>query len=116
MRVFHTAEILAVGSELLTPFRSDTNSLALTARLNDLGITVTGKAIVGDDEARLAFAIRAALAQADLVVTTGGLGPTEDDVTRDAVARALDLPLEEDPTILAAIEARFARRGMPMPA
>jgi nicotinamide-nucleotide amidase len=115
MRAFHTAEILAVGSELLTPFRSDTNSLTVTARLNDLGVAVTAKTIVGDDPTRLAAAMRAALAQADVVVVTGGLGPTEDDVTRDAVSRALDLPLVEDVTILQAIEARFARRGVPMP-
>jgi nicotinamide-nucleotide amidase len=116
MRPFLTAEIVAVGSELLTPFRSDTNSLTLTARLNDLGVAVTRKAIVGDDVVRLTAAMQAALASVDLVVTTGGLGPTEDDVTREAVARATGRPLEEDVGIVQAIEARFARRGMAMPA
>jgi nicotinamide-nucleotide amidase len=115
MRVLYTAEILAVGSELLTPFRSDTNSLALTSRLNDLGITVVGKSIAADDVDRLTDAIRSAMRRADLVVTTGGLGPTEDDVTRDAVSRALELALVEDPAILAALEARFAKRGIAMP-
>jgi len=116
MPPFRTAEIIAVGSELLTPFRADTNSLTLTTRLNDLGIEVIGKSIAGDDVARLVTLVRESLGRADLLVLTGGLGPTEDDVTRDAVARALDLALAEDVTILQAIEARFARRGMPMPA
>ena len=116
MSPFRTAEIIAVGSELLTPFRADTNSLTLTTRLNDLGIEVIGKSIAGDDVARLVTLVREALGRADLVVLTGGLGPTEDDVTRDAVARALDLALAEDVSILQAIEARFSRRGMPMPA
>src|SRR5579864_1479263 len=83
MRPFRTAEIIAVGSELLTPFRSDTNSLVLTTRLNDLGIGVSGKLVVGDDVGRLASAVSLAVGRADVVVTTGGLGPTEDDVTRE---------------------------------
>ena len=116
MRPLRTAEILAVGSELLTPFRSDTNSLVLTSRLNDLGISVIGKAIVGDDVGVVSATVRAALSRADLVVLTGGLGPTDDDVTRDAVADAIGVELDEDPAILAAIEARFARRKVPMPA
>lgn len=116
MRPLRTAEILAVGSELLTPFRRDTNSLALTSRLNELGISVVGKAIVGDDVSALSATVQAALTRADLVVLTGGLGPTDDDVTRDAVARALGLGLDEDPSTLAAIEARFARRKLAMPA
>lgn len=115
MRPFRTAEIIAVGSELLTPFRADTNSLVLTTRLNDLGVAVSGKAIVGDDVEMLAALVRLALARVDLVVTTGGLGPTEDDVTRDAVARALALPMSEDPALVRTIEARFARRGVVMP-
>src|SRR5580704_17160432 len=116
MRPFRTAEILAVGSELLTPFRSDTNSLVLTTRLNNLGIGVSGKLVVGDDVRRLASAVSLAVGRADVVVTTRGLGPTEDDVTREAVARALGLDLTEDRTAVASIEARFARRGMVMPA
>ena len=116
MRPFRTAEIIAVGSELLTPFRADTNSLVLTTRLNDLGILVAGKAIVGDDVEMLAALVRLALERVDLVVTTGGLGPTEDDVTREAVARALALAMHEEPALVRGIEARFARRGLVMPA
>jgi len=116
MRPFRTAEIIAVGSELLTPFKADTNSLVLTTRLNDLGILVAGKAIAGDDAEMLAALVRLALARVDLVVTTGGLGPTEDDVTREAVAGALALAMHEDPTLMRAIEARFERRGLAMPA
>lgn len=116
MHPLRTAEIIAVGSELLSPFRTDTNSLELTSRLNALGIVVAGKAVVGDEVGPLAELVRLALARVDLVVTTGGLGPTEDDVTRVAVARALGLELTEDPAILRSIEARFARRGLAMPA
>ncbi|HYN05797.1 MAG TPA: competence/damage-inducible protein A [Vicinamibacterales bacterium] len=110
-----TAEIVAVGSELLTAHRLDTNSLFLTGRLNELGIDVRAKAVVGDDRADLAAILRDALGRADLVITTGGLGPTEDDLTREVVAEVLDIPLDENAGILAAIRARFARRGFPMP-
>jgi nicotinamide-nucleotide amidase len=116
MSALRTAEILAVGTELLSPFRSDTNSLYLTARLNEFGIEVRGKAIVGDDVADLTARLRDALGRVDLVVVTGGLGPTEDDVTRDAVASVLGRPLEEDAAVLAALEARMAARGIAMPA
>jgi len=114
-RSLRFAEILAVGSELLTPFRTDTNSLYLTARLNELGLDVRGKSVVADDRAAVAAAVRAALARADVVVTTGGLGPTDDDVTREAVADVAGVAFEEDPALLASIEARFARRGIRMP-
>jgi nicotinamide-nucleotide amidase len=110
------AFIIAVGSELLTPFRTDTNSLYLTSRLNDLGIEVVGKAIVGDRREELAAFILEALQRADLLVLTGGLGPTEDDVTRLSAADALVLPLDEDPAIVESIRKRFARRNMQMPA
>lgn len=109
------AVIIAVGSELLTPFRSDTNSLHITSKLNDLGIEVVAKTIVGDRRDELAGVIRQALERADLVVLTGGLGPTDDDVTRLAVADALGLPIDEDAAIIEGIRARFARRGMGMP-
>lgn len=115
MRPLHTAEILAIGSEMLTPFRTDTNSLYLTAQLNALGIDVRSKAIVGDDPGDLSSLLRQALSRADLVITTGGLGPTEDDLTREVVADVIECPLEEDPQILANLEARFAKRKMPMP-
>jgi nicotinamide-nucleotide amidase len=103
------AEIIAAGSEMLTPARIDTNSLYLTERLNALGIEVVGKAIVGDDRARMASMVEGALARADLLIITGGLGPTEDDVTRDAVAQALTLGMHFDDAVCAAIQARFAR-------
>ncbi len=116
MRRLATAEIIAVGSELLTPFRIDTDSLFLTRRLNDAGIVVRAKSIVGDDREALSGIVRAAIARADLVITTGGLGPTEDDVTREVIASTLGLPLEEDADVARTIEARFQRRGVPMPA
>ena len=107
--------IIAVGSEMLTPFRVDTNSLFITERLNEIGIDVRFKAVVGDDVGELADVLERALAWADLIVITGGLGPTEDDLTRDAVARALTLALDVDEAIVDRIRERFARRGMTMP-
>jgi nicotinamide-nucleotide amidase len=107
--------IIAVGSEMLTPFRVDTNSLAITERLNAIGFDVRLKAVVGDDVDELADAFRGALRWAELIVFTGGLGPTEDDLTREAVARTLETPLEEDETITERIRARFARRNLVMP-
>ena len=110
-----TAEIIAVGTELLTPFRSDTNSLFLTARLNELGIVVRRKSIVGDDAADLGPAVREALDRADLLVVCGGLGPTDDDLTRETVAEVLGRTLTEDPSIVEHLRARFAVRGWTMP-
>lgn len=110
-----TAEILAIGSELLTPFRIDTNSLYLTARLNELGIEVVSKSVVADRPDALEAALRLALSRADIVVTSGGLGPTDDDLTRDALLVVAGVPADEDPAVVAAIASRFASRGMPMP-
>jgi nicotinamide-nucleotide amidase len=107
--------IVAVGSEMLTPFRVDTNSLFITERLNAIGCDVRLKAVVGDDVVELAQLVGEALAWAGVIVITGGLGPTEDDITRDAVARALGLPLDVDETVVDHIRDRFARRGMTMP-
>jgi len=107
--------ILAVGSEMLTPFRVDTNSLLITDRLNAVGYDVRLKAVVADDVGELARVLEGALEWADAIVITGGLGPTEDDITRDAVARVLDAPLEVDEAIVDRIRDRFARRGMTMP-
>jgi nicotinamide-nucleotide amidase len=107
--------ILAVGSEMLTPFRVDTNSLHITERLNTLGYDVRVKAVVADDVDELAEIVRGALAWADLIVMTGGLGPTADDITRDAVARVLDAPIDVDERIVDGIRERFARRGLTMP-
>src|SRR5580704_10068581 len=108
------AEIIAVGSELLTPDRVDTNSLFLTARLNQLGIEVTRKTVVGDDLAPLRNAFDEAAKRAELIIASGGLGPTEDDRTRDAVADLLGRKLARDPAVMSKIEARFRqlRRAM----
>ncbi len=111
-----TAEIIAVGSELLGTARVDTNSLFLAGRLAALGIELRAKHVVGDDRARLAAVFAAALDRADLVLLTGGLGPTDDDLTREVVADVLGLSLLEDGAIVAVIEERFARRGLRMPA
>ena len=108
------AEIIAVGSELLTPFRQDTNSLYLTDKLNTLGIEVRFKTIVGDDSARLADVFRTALRRSQLIILIGGLGPTEDDVNRETVAEVLGRPLHQDPEVRRRLEARFARFGRAM--
>lgn len=108
------AEIIAVGSELLTPFRMDTNSLFLTEQINQLGVEIVFKSVVGDDLKRLVAAAQHALFRSDIVIFTGGLGPTEDDLTREAVAEALGVPLRRDETVLVAIEQRFASRGWKM--
>jgi nicotinamide-nucleotide amidase len=109
------ASIIAVGSELLTPFRVDTNSLAITARLNAAGYDVTSKVIVGDDIGLLERVLAQEVGVVDLIVCTGGLGPTADDITRDAVARLLGRSLQFDESIAASIRERFARRGIVMP-
>jgi nicotinamide-nucleotide amidase len=108
------ASIVAVGSELLTPFKVDTNSLLITERLNAVGYEVVRKEVVGDDVDEIARALQTAMAAADLVVVTGGLGPTEDDLTRDAVARVMDAPLAIDERIVASLRERFAKRGYVM--
>ncbi len=109
------AEIIAVGSEMLTPFRQDTNSLYLTQGLNDLGVSVAFKTIVGDHRDQLTEATRIALARADVVLFSGGLGPTEDDLTRQCVADALGIELHKDPATMTALYKRFAERRIPMP-
>ncbi len=108
------AWILAVGSEMLTPFRVDTNSLYITGKLNELGFDVRCKSVLGDDVAELADWFRRAIDSADLVIATGGLGPTEDDVTRQALAAALDVPLDVDESVVERIRQRFARRNLVM--
>jgi len=108
------AEIIAVGSELLTPFRMDTNSLYLTEQVNLLGVEVVFKAVVGDDLRRLVAAAQHALFRSQIVIFSGGLGPTEDDLTREAVAEALGVSLRRDEEVLAGIEKRFAARGWKM--
>jgi nicotinamide-nucleotide amidase len=110
-----TAEIIAIGSELLAPDRTDTNSLWLTEKLNRLGIEVKLKTIVGDDDARLEEAIKDAVRRSKVVITTGGLGPTEDDITRKITARALGRRLLLDEDVLAEIRQRFQSFGVTMP-
>ncbi len=110
-----TAEIIAIGSELLAPDRTDTNSLWLTEKLNRLGIEVKLKTIVGDDDARLEEAIKDAVRRSKVVITTGGLGPTEDDITRKIAARALGRRLLLDEAVLADIRLRFQNFGVAMP-
>jgi nicotinamide-nucleotide amidase len=109
------SEIIAVGSEMLTPFRQDTNSLYLTEKLNELGVTVTFKTIVGDRRKDLVNVLTAALGRADIVVIMGGLGPTEDDLTREAAAETLSLALRRNNDQVAALAARAATWRVPMP-
>jgi len=107
-------EIIAVGSELLTPFRQDTNSLFLTEKLNEIGVAVAFKTIVGDRRRDLVSAVRTALGRVDLIAVMGGLGPTEDDLSREAVAEALGLAVRRDGQLVAALAARFAQRRILM--
>ncbi len=110
-----TAEIIAIGSELLTPDRTDTNSLWLTEKLNGIGIEVKLKTVVGDDDARLEEAIRDALRRSRVIITTGGLGPTEDDITRKIAARSLSRRLALNERVLEGIRAKFVSFGRAMP-
>ena len=107
-----TAEIIAIGSELLSPNRTDTNSLWLTDQLNRIGIDVRLKTIVGDDDARLEEVVKDAVKRSRVVITTGGLGPTEDDITRKVVGRALNRRLSLDEQVLEEIRARFRSFGV----
>jgi nicotinamide-nucleotide amidase len=109
------SEIIAVGSEMLTPWRQDTNSLYLTEKLNEIGVTVAFKTIVGDRRKDLVNAIRTALGRTDVILLMGGLGPTEDDLTREAVADALSLTLRRDAVQVAALHARAAAMRFSMP-
>jgi nicotinamide-nucleotide amidase len=109
------AEIIAVGSELLTPDRLDTNSLFLTEELNAIGIEVVRKTVVGDNRDLLAEAFRDALNRVPLIVSSGGLGPTEDDLTRETVANLLGRKLRRNDAILRYIEGRFRSLGREMP-
>ena len=109
------SEIIAIGSEMLTPYRHDSNSLFLTEMLNAIGVTVAFKTVVGDRQKDLVNAIRGALSRTDIVILMGGLGPTEDDLTREAVAEALGLTLKRDASQVAALHARAAMWRFPMP-
>src|ERR1700746_1794750 len=109
------AEIIAVGSELLTPDRIDTNSLFLTEELNKIGIEIVRKTVVGDDRALLLEAFRDAVNRVPLTIASGGLGPTEDDLTRETVAELLGRRLGRNDPIVAASETRFLSFGCVMP-
>ena len=109
------AEIIAIGSELLTPYKQDTNSLFLTSRLNELGVQVKFKNVVGDDREHLTDVARVALSRSQVIIFMGGLGPTEDDLTRECVATALGVNLKRDMDIVAELYARFAQRRVKMP-
>ncbi|MBI3951918.1 MAG: competence/damage-inducible protein A [Acidobacteria bacterium] len=108
------AEIIAIGSELLSPYRTDTNSLWLTEKLNNLGIDVKLKAVIGDELERLVEYIREALKRADVIIATGGLGPTEDDLTREAFAQVLGRWLIRNEEILERLRRRFEKYGFKM--
>src|SRR5438552_498796 len=110
------ATLIAVGSEMLTPFRVDTNSLIVTERLNAIGYDIRSKTVVGDDLDELAAVFSAAIGSVDLIVCTGGLGPTADDLTREALAQVTNLPLDLNEEILESISSRFTRRGLVMSA
>jgi len=103
------AEVIAVGSELLVPGRAETNGVYITGKLREVGIMVTSRVTVADDLELLASAFRGALSRADVVIATGGLGPTEDDLTREAAAAAVGRGLRRDPSLLDGLRARFAR-------
>ena len=111
-----TAEIIAIGSELLTPRFKDTNSVFLTEQLNRMGIPVALRTIVGDHEDNLEHALKSAMDRTPIVITIGGLGPTEDDITRKALAQATRLQLVLDDAVLEQLKARFDQRSMEMPA
>jgi nicotinamide-nucleotide amidase len=115
IRQLMKAEIIAIGSEMLTPYRQDTNSLYVTEKLNTIGVTVAFKTIVGDRRKDLVSSICTALGRVDVLIVMGGLGPTEDDLTREAVAESLKLTLRRDATQVAALHARAASWRMPMP-
>ncbi len=109
------AEIIAIGSELLTPFRQDTNSLYLTEKLNSLGVEVAFKTVVGDNPDHLTSVARLALSRSEIVIFMGGLGPTEDDLTRECVAAALGVGLKRDNDYVAKLYSWFASRRVKMP-
>lgn len=108
------AEIIAIGSELLSPWRQDTNSLYVSERLNQLGVSVVFKTIVGDRPRHLVDAVRNALRRTDVIVAMGGLGPTEDDLTREAVAEALKVGIKRKPELIANLYTRAAQRRITM--
>ena len=108
------AEIIAIGSELLTPHFSDTNSLYLTEKLNEIGVDVAFKTVVGDNPDHLTSVAKIALSRADILIFMGGLGPTEDDLTRECVAAAIGREVRRDPELVHQLHERFAKLGRKM--
>jgi nicotinamide-nucleotide amidase len=109
------AEIIAIGSELLTPFRSDTNSLYLTRTLEEIGVQVVAKTIIGDNLRDLLFALQTATVRSDFIICSGGLGPTVDDITKEALAEFLQVPMYFHQETWERIEERFRKRGYKIP-
>jgi len=109
------AAIIAIGSEMLGPTRVDTNSLKLTAALENYGVAVVRKSVVGDSLQDLVGEMEFSLGKADILIVTGGLGPTEDDMTREALSKAFGLEMDLDQSIVDRLQARFAARGWKMP-
>ena len=105
------AQLIAVGTELLLGEIANTNGAYLSRRLAEMGIDVLGHTVVGDNEARLQSAVRRALHNSDFVIMCGGLGPTTDDITKEAVANLLNLPLEEHKPTLEKLEEYFNKTG-----
>jgi len=108
------AEIIAVGTELLTPSRVETNSLFITKKLNEFGFTVMRKFVVGDREEEIVGALVSALKGSEIVIVTGGLGPTHDDITREIVAKALGRKLAQDSAILEELRLRYQQVALKM--
>src|SRR5262245_47904752 len=111
----YTAEVLSIGDELTSGQRLDTNSQWLSTRLGELGIRVLYHTTVADDLEANCRVFRQAIERADVVVATGGLGPTADDLTREALAAVAGVDLVQDDDSLRHIRELFARPGRPMP-
>src|SRR5437763_15239233 len=109
------AAIIAIGSEMLGPSRLDTNSLKIAAALEDYAVPLVRKSIVGDTQGDLVDELVYDVERADVLIVTGGLGPTEDDLTREALAEAFSLAMRVDHALIEGLEQRFARRGIKMP-
>jgi nicotinamide-nucleotide amidase len=108
-------EVVAVGTELLLGQIVDTNSARIGELLAQAGIDSHFQVKVGDNHDRIVLALRTALARSDAVICCGGLGPTQDDITREAIAAVMNVPLERDPDMVAVIQAMFAGRGRAFP-
>ncbi len=108
------AEIIAVGSELLTQARLETNSVFITKRLHESGLKVMRKFVVEDREEEIRGALRSAMEGSEVVILTGGLGPTHDDITREVVSKVLGRELAPDPKILEGLKSRYQRVGLEM--